>query len=1149
MTEQPLTERKFTILTDKPADEDNFGGGGHQRSAQALSAAITKVTNEDGAIGLEGGWGAGKSSVVRFAAKILDTKKDKVDYRVFTFDLWAHGMHDIRRPLLEELVAWASSEQLLADEKSKENYLNRIRDRTETVKRWSTPIYDFGGIVAILLAPLIPLALTWLSPFAFRDGGPEFSHIASIASISIMLFLYFVLIIQSFRKGGISKALSLVTRESDVEEQKRDIRRREPATTEFQSIFRDIIADIQRRNRRVVLILDNIDRIAEGRLADAWAEVRSVFAAHKPGESEPQGKNAITVVVPYDFQYVAEALCRDDHPAPTPDALPLASSTSAEGLVRKSFKAVIRVAPPISADWEEYFYLQLDAAITPNLDQAEKYRLFKIFEIAQRSSNTHPTPRDIITYINDIIIYAEQWYDKISLEAIALFIGCRRRLIQNPDDIIAEDLVSDYSLGIASLDSDWRTHVAALFYNIETAHANQVMLEYRLSRALTDETESDLASLAKLQNFASALSDIVNNEASDWASASPLVLNRVAERIGALKLLDFHSAPIWRKLAESIGSMKPVSVENYDTFNGLRLIIERQPDATAVEATAKALIQKHTASLPPEAKADDSEGWDWFRAISAALDTVKNATNEEHARAVARSTAFPSVASVSLNACACAGDPDESVWPLDAFQRAPNSPDNLTLVNSWVPTDADAVFCIIRSKAPFLNDKALASLMRLFLQRLRHETLAEERERKAIVNAITEAALQLKQPSLISDDVLSFFNDGVGVWHIGAALEADKPAIAANLVWLAASFRSGDIVLNQPAEVPALGAMGDRGTAYDVCRTDADQASALAPQIAAHVGRQKGFVDWQEYAIKSPDDAIKVHVYRNLVDRKLLDGLNDVSLAERFSEIRELLSEKQLEVLLDWVAVNYPDISDELKDEGSLAISPDLIRHIADNDLADLKQFGASIDAYLLQFDAKKWRQAIEEGNPALNYLMLRIETNAFKPKAQPFRDAIRGHLVDLAQGNITETLPPAKWGTTLDGLTTQSLNLLVKEICSSLSSVAPTGDGARRLSAATPRIIVAGLKGTCLSTVSLHVIAPLIGTDISLASELVGQASPNPSRLDEGAHRALKEALGDANRGELSEDSRNALTSLSKMLGLHIEVENEPPKADEPGE
>ena len=100
-------ERKAHIIFDTPALEDAFDSGGHKRSAIALAKSIRQLKGRNGSIGLEGQWGAGKSTVINLAENELKESPDEeTNYCVFPFDLWEHQSDDFRRAFLEEFVNW-----------------------------------------------------------------------------------------------------------------------------------------------------------------------------------------------------------------------------------------------------------------------------------------------------------------------------------------------------------------------------------------------------------------------------------------------------------------------------------------------------------------------------------------------------------------------------------------------------------------------------------------------------------------------------------------------------------------------------------------------------------------------------------------------------------------------------------------------------------------------------------------------------------------------------------------------------------------------------------------------------------------------------------------------------------------------------------
>lgn len=160
---------KTHLLDDLPAASDAFASsedaGPHQRVANAIAEMIESAEVGGKAIGLEGGWGAGKSTVVRF---LSDRFSGNDDYTVVLFDAWAHEGDPLRRTFIEAIVhelcryGWADKKRW---KKKLEELANR---RKKTTTRITPKPTDLGKAMAISLL-LVPLG-TALIAGGFRSG-------------------------------------------------------------------------------------------------------------------------------------------------------------------------------------------------------------------------------------------------------------------------------------------------------------------------------------------------------------------------------------------------------------------------------------------------------------------------------------------------------------------------------------------------------------------------------------------------------------------------------------------------------------------------------------------------------------------------------------------------------------------------------------------------------------------------------------------------------------------------------------------------------------------------------------------------------------------------------------------------------------------
>lgn len=101
------------LLVDTPAIKDEFGT--HERIAEAIASAIK---SEDGGItiGLEGGWGSGKSTVINLVKKKISINENK-NATIVLFDAWAHQGDPLRRTFLETVISHLQNEKWVDTEK------------------------------------------------------------------------------------------------------------------------------------------------------------------------------------------------------------------------------------------------------------------------------------------------------------------------------------------------------------------------------------------------------------------------------------------------------------------------------------------------------------------------------------------------------------------------------------------------------------------------------------------------------------------------------------------------------------------------------------------------------------------------------------------------------------------------------------------------------------------------------------------------------------------------------------------------------------------------------------------------------------------------------------------------------------------------
>ncbi len=154
------------IIQDRPSNRDLFNGGGHERTAHSLTRAIVKFDIGDSAIGLDGSWGSGKSSVVEMASRKLTENNGhgKKTFHFFTFDIWKSQGSGFRRSYLEHFIGWA---KINFASKSKEliKIEGQINGKTREIQTNNHPILDWYGIIVLMFLPFLPIYYFWTKRF------------------------------------------------------------------------------------------------------------------------------------------------------------------------------------------------------------------------------------------------------------------------------------------------------------------------------------------------------------------------------------------------------------------------------------------------------------------------------------------------------------------------------------------------------------------------------------------------------------------------------------------------------------------------------------------------------------------------------------------------------------------------------------------------------------------------------------------------------------------------------------------------------------------------------------------------------------------------------------------------------------------------
>ncbi|MEI4480657.1 MULTISPECIES: P-loop NTPase fold protein [unclassified Phyllobacterium] len=534
MTVNPI-ERK--ILIDQPSAEDLFRGKGHDRTADALAKAIANFREEDRAIGLDGPWGSGKSSVVEIAERKLRSAviSGKVKFHFFTFDIWKSQGSSFRRSFLEHFLDWT---KLTFTERAREleEIEKKVKGKVREIHSNNQSILDWYGIAVLLFLPFLPIYYFWAKAGfdTAREAKDEIGFLLSWPALTLYIVLGLTFLKafgkywihkgkntktwrQTFAKLriAISQTLLISARQYENQEVTQYIRETDPNDFEFQSTLREILTVVQGKNIRVVMVLDNIDRLPKKEIADYWALVRAVFS-RGPLSKTTGNKNPVTAIVPYD-RHLIEG--KDD--APSTDSVENFGSISSLGsreIFSKTFDEILTVSPPVMSNSRDFFLQKIGEALSGFSDTDELFRVYLIFNRILRVENGKATPRQIISFINELTgLYVLHEF-QIALPTIAIYIAYQDALEAYPGRLSEKTLIDDRLRAIAS-DDNLERNLAAIIFNVEPGLAFQLLLDDKIKQSAVATGPDELIALANSPGFDLRVNEVIQDNMQEWQSS------------------------------------------------------------------------------------------------------------------------------------------------------------------------------------------------------------------------------------------------------------------------------------------------------------------------------------------------------------------------------------------------------------------------------------------------------------------------------------------------------------------------------------------------------------------------------------------------------------------------------------------------------
>ncbi len=529
----------MNFLSNEPIGEDLLSSHTQDRIAEVIVNNI----NDLKMIGIDGPWGAGKSNLVKIIQKKLED--DDINYHFFIYDAWAHQTDYQKRALIEELVLFLKNEPFIFKdttelEEGKNKVLGTVINTSTNIKlkfSWAT--------AAVLIALIINPFTTSLSM------NIDNWNVKTIVSL-IPLIIICIMIIACYRKSNgwsdFKDNLIEAYNKGAKNTSKREYKNTEDPSTVSMKQFVNVVNNELDENEKLVIVVDNLDRLPQKNVQDVWTTIQSCF-----NDNTLKFKK-IKVMVPFDREHLK--MCQDGD----------GDKSYLDDYIDKTFDMVFRVPYPVLDDWNEYFTKQW-IKVFGECEEEESRQELDMVRIIFDEFTEDISPRRINAFINavrNLSLLDDRREIKNRYKAV--FVCKKKEILADPLRAITK---LDYLQPLDRLfeyDNDFYKSMAALIYLIPLERGVEVAIFRTLRNALSSGDLNEVRKIATIPTFSSILEKIlVRVNGVD-------VLERYVCTLGKLETDAFRGVEayqnIWETIFELLGERKFQLIMDGETYIG-----------------------------------------------------------------------------------------------------------------------------------------------------------------------------------------------------------------------------------------------------------------------------------------------------------------------------------------------------------------------------------------------------------------------------------------------------------------------------------------------------------------------------------------------------------------------------------------------------
>jgi len=538
-----------SFIPNKPCGIDKFEGKSQERLTDAIANHIAandsnrSNINLSRIIGLEGGWGVGKSNVVKLLKNHVTIKDN---YHIFEYDAWGHQEDLQRRSFLETMTRDLIKDKVIHNDW--EQKLNDLLAHKVTRINKTLPKFDAGAFWTALFLALTPITVFLAERLENAKIIENIWYLILIAFAPILfgviLWLILMIFYKEMRSIGwllqISKNETLTTKNTET------INQKEPTVFDFKKWMTDISDNLG--NKKLIIVYDNMDRLPAEKVKELWSSIHTFFSE--------DGFENVWTIIPFDEKHLSCAFGEQKEE----------KEQLTKYFISKTFPIVYRVTPPVITDFKKLFNKLFEEAFA-NTEAKQQDDINRIFRLEKQNA----TVRETIEFVNQLVALKNIWRSEIDILYIAIFTLKKDLLLSNlniADQILSGDYLGGNIPKIVSNNEILQKNISSIVYGVSLDVAEQIPMSKYIDSCFNFEDNTDINKYASSNNFIPILSDKINN--ADIAQ-----IDNVIQCLSQLDITNFSesdktSVPLlWNKLAKIKMKVSPLKQEFDSVYQSL----------------------------------------------------------------------------------------------------------------------------------------------------------------------------------------------------------------------------------------------------------------------------------------------------------------------------------------------------------------------------------------------------------------------------------------------------------------------------------------------------------------------------------------------------------------------------------------------------